>query len=89
MTERTYRCSSCFDGTVTRDFDVSHLSVSCAVCDTFARFVNERVLGQFRAFEASPPETLDWNRLDRMEKFLVCDQVAREGRSIEDFDIEE
>jgi hypothetical protein len=89
MVERTYRCSNCLDSTVARDFDVSHLSVTCEDCGEFARFINDDVFEQYRAFEDSPPEHLDWDRLDRAEKFLVSDQVVREGRSIEDFDITE
>jgi len=89
MAERTYRCSDCLDGTVTRTYDVSHLSVTCADCGEFARFINEAVFAQYRAFEESPPEHLDWERLSRAEKFLVSNSVAREGKSIDDFEIEE
>jgi late competence protein required for DNA uptake (superfamily II DNA/RNA helicase) len=85
VTERTYRCSSCLDRTVVRDFDVSHVSVTCSGCDSFTRFINENVLSRFRTFEESPPDNLDWGSLDRAEKFLVCDQVVRSERSIEDF----
>ena len=87
MAEHTYRCSNCFEHTVTRDFDVSHVSSTCANCGEFARLVNEAVFDQYRAFEASPPDELDWERLDTVEKFLVSDQVARGGRSIEDFEV--
>lgn len=89
MAEQTYRCSDCLDHTVTRGFDVSHISSTCSNCGAFARFVNENVFEQYRAFEESSPEGLDWDRLDPAEKFLVCDQIVREGRSIEDFDIDE
>lgn len=89
MVEQTYRCSSCLDHTVTRGFDVSHLSVTCDACGEFARFVNADVFDQYQAFESSPPEDLDWERLSLPEKFMVCDQIVREGRSIDDFDIEE
>lgn len=89
MTERTYRCSNCLDQTVQRSYDVSHLSVTCEDCGEFARFINEDVFEQYRAFEESPPEHLDWERLSRAEKFLVSNGVVREGKSIEDFDIEE
>jgi hypothetical protein len=85
VTEHTYRCLSCLDGTRDRDFNVSHVSATCGACESFARFVNETVLDRFRAFEESPPAALDWERLDRSEKFLVCDQVVRSNRSIEDF----
>lgn len=89
MVERTYRCSNCLDHTVARGFDVSHLSSTCDACGEFARFVNTVVFDQYRAFEESPPDDLDWDRLSRAEKFLVCDQVAREGRSVDDFEIDE
>ncbi|MFB6141199.1 MAG: hypothetical protein ABEJ26_12285 [Halosimplex sp.] len=89
MAERIYRCSNCLDSTVARGFDVSHLSTTCENCGEFARFVNDDVFEQYRAFESSPPESLDWERLDRAEKFLVSDQIVREGRSIEDFEITE
>ena len=87
MTERTYRCSNCFDDTVTRDFDVSHISSTCLNCGKFTRLINGDVFDQFRAFEESPPDALDWDLLDRVEKFLVTDQVVRGNRSIEDFEI--
>ncbi|MXR51152.1 hypothetical protein GRX03_05965 [Halovenus sp. WSH3] len=89
MTERTYRCSNCLEWTVTRDFDVSHLSITCGECDEFARFINDDVFEQYRAFEETPPEHLNWEKLSRAEKFLVSNGVVREGRSIEDFEIEE
>lgn len=89
MADRSYRCSSCLDHAVTRDFDVSHLSVTCSNCGEFARFINGDVFDQFRAFEESPPEAIDWERLDRAEKFLVSDQVVRSSRSIEDFELRE
>jgi hypothetical protein len=69
---------------VERSFDVSHLSVRCGSCGEFGRFVNERVLDQFEAFEADPPDALDWGSLDRTRKLLVAEQVARRGRSVED-----
>ena len=86
--DRTYRCSDCLDATITRPFDVSHLSKTCDDCGSFARFVNEGVYRQYRAFEESPPEHLDWDVLGRAEKFAVSDQVVRHGRSIEDFETE-
>lgn len=87
--DRTYRCLNCLEQTVTRGFDVSHISMTCPVCDTFERFVNDAVFDQFRAFEESPPDAFDWDRLDRREKLVVSERVVRSGRSIEDFEIEE
>ncbi len=85
---RTYRCLSCLEYTLSRAFDTSHLSVTCPVCDSFERFVNEAVFEQFRTFEKSPPEALEWSKLDRHEKLLVSEGIARKGRSIEDFSLE-
>ncbi|MFB6156309.1 MAG: hypothetical protein ABEJ34_00510 [Haloferacaceae archaeon] len=84
--DRTYRCVNCLDHTVTREFDVSHVSVTCPVCDSFERLVNEAVVSQFRAFEEAPPEHLDWDALERTEKFLVAERVARRGRDVTAFD---
>ena len=89
MAERTYRCSDCLEGTVTRSYDVSHLSITCESCGEFGRFINDDVFEQYRAFEESPPEHLDWERLSRAEKFLVSNGVVREGKSVEDFEIED
>lgn len=83
--ERTYRCLGCLDHAVTRGFDVSHVSVTCPVCESFERHVNEAVVAQFRAFEDDPPDHLDWDALGRMERFLVAERVARRGRDIEEF----
>lgn len=83
-----YHCLNCLDNTVSRDFDVSHLSVTCDACGEFGRFVNGHVLAKFREFEESPPDDLDWERLDRMEKFLVAERIVRKGHSLEDFEIE-
>ena len=83
--ERTYRCLGCLDHTVTRGFDVSHVSATCPVCDSFERLVNEAVVEQFQAFEDAPPDHLDWDALERTEKFLVAERVARRGRSVEEF----
>jgi len=88
-TERTYRCLSCLEETLSREFDISHLSVTCPNCESFERFVNDDVYQQFEAYEDSPPEELDWDRLDRTEKLMVSERVVRTSRSIEDFDIEE
>ena len=87
--ERTYRCLTCLEHTLTREFDVSHLSVSCPNCESFERFVNDDVYRQFEAYEESPPESLAWGQLDRTEKLMVSERVVRTSRSIEDFDIEE
>jgi hypothetical protein len=83
--DRTYRCLSCLDHTVTRGFDVSHVSVTCPVCGSFERLVNEAVVAQFRAFEETPPENLDWDALEKTEKFLVAERVARRGRDVTEF----
>lgn len=82
-TDRTYRCSNCREHTVRRDFDTSHLSMTCPVCGSFERFVNERVFSQFRAFEASPPDAVEWDSLDRTERLLISERVARAGRSLD------
>ena len=87
--ERTYRCLTCLEHTLTREFDVSHLSVTCPNCESFERFVNDDVYRQFEAYEESPPESLAWGQLDRTEKLMVSERVVRTSRSIEDFDIEE
>ncbi|MFB6304289.1 MAG: hypothetical protein ABEH47_03915 [Haloferacaceae archaeon] len=84
----TYRCLNCLEHTVSRAFDVSHLSVTCPTCDSFERLVNEAVMAQFEAFEAAPPDGLDWERLDRDEKLLVSERVARRGRSVEEISVE-
>ncbi|MBO4248077.1 hypothetical protein IL252_09645 [Halomicrobium sp. IBSBa] len=88
MTERTYRCSNCREHTVTRDFDVSHLSVTCPNCEEFSRFVNGRVIEQFESLESSPPDHLDWEALDRTEKLLISERIVRQGHSIEDFEMD-
>jgi len=88
MTERTYRCLNCREHTLTRPFDVSHLSITCPVCGDFQRFANETVLEKFRGFEEEPPEHLDWDRLDRTKKLMISEQIVRQGRSIEDFEFE-
>lgn len=85
---RTYRCLNCLDHAVTRAFDVSHVSLSCPACGEFERFVNSAVIEQFDAFEASPPSDLGWEELDRMEKFMVAERVARTDRTVDDFSVE-
>lgn len=89
MPERQYRCLTCLDHTVTRGFDVSHLSLTCEACGEFGRFVNDLVYDQFLAFEDDPPEHLDWDRLERAEKLMISERVTRTDTSVEDFDIEE
>lgn len=84
----TYRCSNCLDHTVTRAYDVSHISIKCPSCGEFARFLHTGVLEQYRKFEDSPPTDLDWERLDKIEKFVVAEGLVRQGRTLEDYDIE-
>jgi DNA-directed RNA polymerase subunit RPC12/RpoP len=84
---RAYRCLNCREHTVTREFDTSHLSVTCPNCQSFERFVNEAVFRQFRTFEESPPPKLDWERLDRTEKFVISERLARSTKTISDFEI--
>ena len=84
---RTYRCLNCLEHTVSREFDTSHLSVTCPNCESFERFVNEAVYRQFQSFEESPPPELDWGRLDRMEKLIVAERLARSTKTIDDFDV--
>ncbi len=71
------------EGTVTRSYDVSHLTRTCEGCGEFERHVNQRVIDQYEAFEADPPEGLDWAGLDRTRKFVVAERVVRHGRSVE------
>lgn len=83
-----YRCSNCLEHTLTRSFDVSHLSIRCENCGEFARFVHEGVLDQYETFEESPPEDLNWERLDRTEKLFVAERIVRQGKTLDDFDVE-
>lgn len=83
-----YHCLNCLDNTITREFDVSHLSMSCDECGEFGRFVNGNVLAKVNEFDDSPPEELDWDRLDRMEQFLVAERIVRKGHTLDDFEIE-
>jgi hypothetical protein len=87
--DRDYRCLACLEGVLTRTFDVSHISTTCPACGEFGRLVNGAVYDQFEAFEESPPEGLDWDRLDRTEKLFVSERVTRAGHSVEDFDIDD
>ena len=84
---RTYRCLNCLNHTVSREFDTSHLSVTCPNCGSFERFVNDAVFQQFRAFEESPPAELDWERLDRTEKLMVSERLVRSTKTLADFDV--
>jgi DNA-directed RNA polymerase subunit RPC12/RpoP len=84
---RAYRCLTCLEHTIEREFDTSHLSVTCPNCESFERFVNEAVFQQFEAFEASPPSELDWNRLDRMEKLVVAERLVRSTKTLDDFEV--
>ena len=84
-----YRCLNCLDHTITRTYSVSHLSVTCPECDSFQRFVNDGVYEQFQDFEADPPAELDWDRLDRREKLVISERVARRGTAVEDIAITE
>ncbi|MFW6000142.1 MAG: hypothetical protein ACOCPY_01660 [Halorubrum sp.] len=83
----TYRCLSCLDEVVTRAFDASHLSRTCPNCDSFERFANQSVIEQFEALEASPPAGFDWERLERREKLLVAERLARTEKTLADFDV--
>lgn len=85
---QSYRCLECNEHTISREFDTSHLSRQCPVCGSFQRFVNEAVFQQFRAFEESPPDSLDWPAIDRSKKLVISEQIARKDRSIEDFSVE-
>lgn len=87
--DRTYRCLNCLDNTVSREFDTSHLSVTCPNCGSFERFVNDAAFQQFRAFEESPPAEIDWERLDRTEKLMVSERLVRSTKTLADFDVVE
>ncbi|QSG07918.1 FmdB family zinc ribbon protein [Halapricum desulfuricans] len=84
----TYRCTNCLDHTLTREYDVSHFSIRCPNCGEFARFVHGGVLEQYEAFEESPPAELDWGRLGRMEKLVVAEKLVRQGKTLDDFEVE-
>jgi DNA-directed RNA polymerase subunit RPC12/RpoP len=86
---RTYRCLNCLEHTVNREFDTSHLSVTCPNCGSFERFVNDAVFQQFRAFEESPPAEIDWERLDRPEKLVISERLVRSTKTLADFAIAE
>jgi hypothetical protein len=84
----TYRCLSCRDETVERGYNVSHIKQTCDTCGEFGRLIHDGVYQQFQEFEESPPDGLDWERLSQMEKFIVAEKMVREGKSIDDFEIE-
>ena|GEM_PF-277728 len=84
---RAYRCLNCLEHTIDREFDTSHLSVTCPNCESFERFVNEAVFQQFEAYEASPPSEFDWNRLDRTEKLVVAERLVRSTKTLDDFEV--
>lgn len=84
----TYHCSSCFEQTLTREYDVSHFSVTCPSCGEFARFIHGEVLAKVEELEETPPEDFDWGRLSRMEKFVVAEGIVRQGRTLDDYDVE-
>lgn len=79
-----YRCIGCMEETVTREFDVSHLSRTCPVCGEFDRFVNTVVVKQFDALAADPPAHLHWDRLDRLRKWLIAERLSRTEYTIDD-----
>jgi len=82
-----YRCLACEDATVSRDFDVSHLSRTCDACGEFGRFVNTIVLDQLEALAADPPDRLHWDALDRSRKFLIAERLTRGDYAIDDFEV--
>ncbi len=84
---RSYRCLNCLDHAVTRSFDTSHLSMTCPNCGSFERFANEAVIERFESLEASPPAEFDWERLERREKLLVAERLARTDKTLADFDV--
>ena len=84
---RSYRCLNCLDHAVTRSFDTSHLSMTCPNCGSFERFANEAVIERFESLEASPPSEFDWDRLERREKLLVAERLARTDKTLADFDV--
>lgn len=87
MTTVSYRCTNCLDHSVTRDYDVSHLSRACDACDDFGRFVHEGVLAKYREFEDSPPADFAWSQLERMEKFVVAEGLVRQGKTLDDYGV--
>ena len=72
---------------MTRSFDTSHLSRTCPDCGSFERFANEAVIERFESLEASPPVEFDWERLERREKLIVAERLARTDKTLDDFDV--
>ena len=72
---------------MTREFDVSHLSRTCPVCGEFGRFANTVVVERFNALAADPPGHLHWERLDRLQKWLIAERLSRKDHSIEDIEV--
>ncbi|MFD1632212.1 hypothetical protein ACOZ4L_10975 [Haloplanus ruber] len=75
------------ESTVTREFDVSHLSRTCPVCDEFGRFVNTVVVERFDALAADPPAHLHWEQLDRLQKWLIAERLSRKDHSLDDIEV--
>jgi len=75
------------DATVTREFDVSHLSRTCEACGEFGRFVNAAIVDKIDALDADPPAHLHWEQLDRTRKLLIAEHLTRRGYSVDDFDV--
>jgi hypothetical protein len=84
----TYRCLNCLESTVDRGYNVSHIKVTCEECDEFGRFIQEGIYQQYQEFEEEPPDDLEWTTLNQMEKFIVAEKMVREGKTIDDFEIE-
>jgi len=88
VTSQTYRCLNCLDHSVSRPFNVSHVSLTCENCGEFGRFVQQKIYDKFERFEESAPEEFDWNRLDRMAKLVVAERLVRTDKTLADFDVE-
>ena len=87
MTTVSYSCSECLDQTISREYDVSHFTMSCPSCGEFARFVHGDVLAKFEAFEESPPEEFGWERLGKLEKFVIVEGLVRQGKTLDDYSV--
>lgn len=72
---------------MTREFDVSHLSRTCPVCDEFGRFVNTVVVERFDALAADPPAHLHWEQLDRLQRWMIAERLSRKDHSIDDIEV--
>mgnify|MGYP007131708885 CR=1 FL=1 len=64
--------------------DKVDLQLDCAREDTIRGFAE-----QFAAFEAESPADLAWDRLDRLEKLVVCERLVRSDKTLADFTVEE